>query len=118
MKRYRKGGHYWRVVWRFVAGLTKFKYFEETSLLGAGVYEGEDTAWVSTLFMECLFEAQIQIDCKSTFGTQNLRYMLSIQYLHWSIMHYAIVFIMGSREPPGTSICPLLFMTFPVMPGS
>ena len=59
----------WEVVWRFVSGLTGFKYFENCaqnpvfSCLGEGLQ-------VNNLFLHCLFEGQVQnmFECLKATG--------------------------------------------------
>ena len=62
---------HWSVVWRFVAGLTKLKYFK--SHINGDVFmtkRNENEIEVSPLFIQCLFEAQ-SVDYESIFRTKS-----------------------------------------------
>ena len=61
------------VVWRFIAGLTDFKYFKTvmTSKAFATVIDGLCVS-LSFLFIQSLFEAQITFDYKATFNTEKI----------------------------------------------
>ena len=49
----------WNVVWRFVAGLTKFKYYKGHVDSDLFIESGEDSeTWISLFTIQCLFEAQ------------------------------------------------------------
>ena len=47
----------WNVVWRFVAGLTKFKHFTTVDM-NKVLFDQLDKLHVSNFFIECLFEAK------------------------------------------------------------
>ena len=69
-KQYGSDKH-WSVVWRFVAGLTKLKYFK--SHINGDVFmtkRNENEIEVSPLFIQCLFEAQ-SVDYESIFRTKS-----------------------------------------------
>ena len=54
----------WNVVWRFVAGLTEFKFLDSSSV---GISKHYNT--LTVFFTQCLFEAQhMKIDFAYTFG--------------------------------------------------
>ena len=56
------GDKRWNVVWRFVAGLTKFKYFQGHIMKHKTYSKGpmqEDEIIVTGHFIQCLFEAQM-----------------------------------------------------------
>ena len=58
LKRYGKK-YRWKVVWRFVAGLTKFKHFTAIDMNRVFCHKlSHDTINVSDFFIECLFEAK------------------------------------------------------------
>ena len=62
---------HWSVVWRFVAGLTKLKYFK--SHINSDVFMTKSNEYeieVSRLFIQCLFEAQ-SVDYESIFRTKS-----------------------------------------------
>lgn len=59
----------WSVVWRFVAGITKFEYFEEYAKAFCSLNK-EHIFNVSKFFIQCLFEAQTQHNLKSTIGAK------------------------------------------------
>ena len=66
----------WNVVWRFVAGLTEFKFLNSFSLAAFSKQEVE----LSTFFIQCLFEAQcVKIDFQSTFGHDAMVCKIDIQ---------------------------------------
>ena len=54
----------WEVVWRFVSGLTGFKYFMDSVRCDAFVSESEDDDYlgVNNLLLHCLFEGQFVFD--------------------------------------------------------
>ena len=57
----------WEVVWRFLSGLTGFKYFNNSVLNPAFSYlVGEESVVVENLFLHCLFEGQPQDILKAT----------------------------------------------------
>ena len=61
----------WNVVWRFVAGLTEFKYLDSFSI-AAFLFDGK----ISSLFVQCLFEAHsIKLDFQSTFGSKTMTFI-------------------------------------------
>ena len=58
----------WNVVWRFVAGLTEFKFFEGHEFSSAfSKYPSKRTRELKIFFIHCLFEAQKVLDFESTF---------------------------------------------------
>ena len=60
----------WNVVWRFVAGLTEFKFFLDSPPVAVVLNKKEE---LSTFFIQCLFEAQsMKLDFKSTFGYETM----------------------------------------------
>ena len=52
------GDKRWNVVWRFVAGLTKFEHFQGHIMKHETYGKGEDKIIVTDHFIQCLFEAQ------------------------------------------------------------
>ena len=65
----------WEVVWRFVSGLTGFKYFIDSVRCDAFVSESknDDYLKVQNLFLHCLFEGQFVLDYQAVMGCNNLR---------------------------------------------
>ncbi len=60
----------WNVVWRFVAGLTKFHYLDSHAKSSAFCNYSNDRWYLKTFLIQCLFEAQISLDFESAFGTK------------------------------------------------
>ena len=60
----------WNVVWRFVAGLTKFCLLKSYTNCVSFLDNPKIGETFTTFFIHCLFEAQIVIDFKSTFGVE------------------------------------------------
>ena len=60
----------WEVVWRFLSGLTGFKYFENSVQNPVFSCLGEECLKVKNLFLHCLFEGQRQdiFDCLKATG--------------------------------------------------
>ena len=62
----------WEVVWRFVSGLTGFKYFENSvqNPVFSCLVEHLESLDVENLFLHCLFEGQVQdmSDCLKATG--------------------------------------------------
>ena len=58
----------WEVVWRFVAGLTSFHYFEGSIQCNAFGTRTEDCVIVENLLLHCLFEGQVNINFATAFG--------------------------------------------------
>ena len=61
----------WNVVWRFVAGLTKFEGYNNYNIITNDFIEYRDNHEIclSLLFIQCLFEAQAVDHFSSIFGT-------------------------------------------------
>ena len=60
----------WEVVWRFLSGLTGFKYFENSVQNPVFSRLGKEGLQVKNLFLHCLFEDQVQdmFDCLIATG--------------------------------------------------
>ena len=59
----------WEVVWRFLSGLTGFKYFKNSVLNPVFSCLVEESLKVEDLFLHCLFEGQVQaMDCLKATG--------------------------------------------------
>ena len=59
----------WNVVWRFVAGLTEFKFLDSFSIASFLDRSRE----ISIFFIQCLFESQsMKLDFQSTFGKKTM----------------------------------------------
>ena len=57
----------WNLVWKFVSGLTCFRFFETFVKNSVFLVSEEQHLEVSMFLMECLFEAQFQLDLKSVY---------------------------------------------------
>lgn len=81
----------WHTIWRFVAGLTKFKYFEKiwhNELFE--IKKSPKSIQVTQLFIHCLFEAQTQFDYKSTYGVNSVQYRCNSSPLDRYALGYCI----------------------------
>ena len=62
----------WEVVWRFLSGLTGFKYFENSvqNFVFSSLIVATNVLKVENLFLNCFFEGQVQdiFDCLKTTG--------------------------------------------------
>ena len=86
---------YWEVVWRFVAGLTKFRFLQTCSELLT-----EDK--VDMLFVQCLFEAHdIKVDFGSTFNSKEVTEMaVKSQYGLADLDYYALGYCVANCTTP------------------
>ncbi len=76
----------WDIVWRFVAGMTKFSFL--------GTYQAKspfrtEDEWLTPLFIECLFESRKVIDFQSIFN-YNTQYWKTISFLESSFYHFEL----------------------------
>ncbi len=76
----------WDIVWRFVAGMTKFSFL--------GTYQAEspfrtEEEWLTPLFIECLFESQKVIDFQSIFNN-NTQYCKIESLSESSFYHFEV----------------------------
>ncbi len=76
----------WDIVWRFVAGMTQFSFL--------GTYQAEspfrnEQGWLTTLFIECLFESQKLIDFQSIFNN-NTQYWRNDYFGKNSFYHFQV----------------------------
>ena len=64
----------WKVVWRFVSGLTEFQYFIDSVRCDAFVSVPKDSEYltVKSLLLNCLFEGQLLLDCMAVFGINKI----------------------------------------------
>ena len=62
----------WNLVWKFVSGLTRFKFFETLVKNSVFLVPTEEHFKVSMFLMECLFEAQVHLDFKGVYGYDNI----------------------------------------------
>ena len=78
----------WNVVWRFVAGLTKFKYLNKSSVRAFSEADGV----LNYFFVQCLFEAQsVKLAFSSIFGQKSmLLYSRSDSSLDYYALGYCI----------------------------
>ena len=61
----------WNVVWRFVAGLTEFKYLDSSSITAFL----DRSRMINAFFIQCLFEAQgIKLDFLHSFGSKTMTF--------------------------------------------
>ena len=81
----------WEVVWRFLSGLTGFKYFENSVQNFAFSCLGEECLEVKNLFLHCLFEGQRQdiFDCPKATG-MNFKTVYSSQAYTSPLDRYAL----------------------------
>ena len=81
----------WEVVWRFLSGLTGFKYFENNVQNPAFSYLGVEGIHVENIFLHCLFEGQVQdmSDCLKATG-MNFKTVYSNQYSTSALDRYAL----------------------------
>ena len=72
----------WEVVWRFVSGLTRFKYFENNlqNLYCSCLFHPKECLEVTKLFLHCLFEGQL----KDTFDFVKATGRKLVSYTHHS----------------------------------
>lgn len=62
----------WNVVWRFVSGLTGFEYFKNITGTETFTLTLKDKFEVLPLFIQCLYEAQIEFDYTTAFKTDTI----------------------------------------------
>ena len=81
----------WEVVWRFVSGLTGFKYFENSVQNPVFSCLGVEGLQVENLFLHCLFEGQVHdmYDCLKATG-MNFKTVNSVQNNTSPLDRYAL----------------------------
>ena len=64
----------WELVWRFVSGLTGFRYFVDSVKCDAFVFASENDVYleVRNLLLHCLFESQLMFDCIKVLGRNKI----------------------------------------------
>ena len=81
----------WNVVWRFVAGLTEFKFLDSCHVKAFLDLDGIsklNSRRLNAFLIQCLFEAQsVKLDFQSTFGHQS---MLCSSMCGTSLHYYAL----------------------------
>ena len=88
----------WNVVWRFVAGLTEFKYLDSSSIR-AFLARSRN---INIFFMQCLFEAQnVKLDFQSTFGDKTMPCRVS--NYNTSLDCYALGYCIANCTTPESS---------------
>ena len=81
----------WNVVWRFVAGLTKFKHYEDHL---EHVFTDEFRGDVKVFFIQCLFEAQTIHHLKSFFKMSQCK--VSYIYLYTPLDLYVLGYCLAN----------------------
>ncbi len=91
----------WNVVWRFVAGLTQFKYINNLDVLKSVGFVKDRSSGVAVElpFVQCLYEAQIKIKIDSLLGTESRLYYEShsLSPLDLYALGYSIAYSDGSK---------------------
>ena len=82
----------WNVVWRFVAGLTKLKGYDNYITDNHVFIESREDHQItlSEFFIQCLFEAQAVDHFSSIFGTPPTIIHVAIRYFHTVLDCYAV----------------------------
>ena len=81
----------WEVVWRFLSGLTGFKYFENSVQNPVFSCLGEEGLQVENLFLHCLFEGQVHDMSGCLKATEmNFKTVFSNQYFTSPLDRYAL----------------------------
>ena len=62
----------WNLVWKFVSGLTCFRFFETLVKNSVFLVSEEQHLEVTMFLMECLFEAQFHLDFKSIYHAHKI----------------------------------------------
>ena len=62
----------WNMVWRFLAGLTGFEYYKGTINCDAFVTIKENKLELSSLLIQCVYEACIKLDYTGLFGSKEI----------------------------------------------
>ena len=81
----------WMTVWRFVSGLTRFRYFEQKFVRNRVFCDTKgDYLEVTQFLIDCLYEAQIEIDYELLFGSHKLTVDKGIRRSTSSLDKYAL----------------------------
>ena len=89
----------WNVVWRFVAGLTEFRYLDSSSIAAFSRVNTE----INVFFIQCLFEAQsIKLDFQHTFGSNTMSFDEYYSY-YTSLDYYALGYCIANCTTPESS---------------
>jgi hypothetical protein len=81
----------WNVVWRFVAGLTKFRWYEDHIDRSLFIYERGHKVHSFIFFFQCLFEAQSTEFISSTFkSSSTTAYNITLSYYHTALAAYSV----------------------------
>ena len=111
---FRRNGHdeRWNVVWRFVAGLTEFKYLDKSSVRAFSEVDGKFNPHRLNLFLiQCLFEAQtVKLDFQSTFRHKSMRFTIATG-TSWD--HYALGYCIANCTTRESSWKIKLYTVFP-----
>ena len=86
----------WNVVWRFVAGLTKFHCLRSYANCSSFV-NVDKGGTLTAFFIQCLYEAQIVIDFASTFGTASKSCICGYSELYSPLDYYALGYCIAIR---------------------
>ena len=87
----------WNVVWRFVAGLTKFKFLDSSSIAAFLRDKGE----INVFHIQCLFEAQsVKLDFQHTFGSTTMSFCETDVT---SLDYYALGYCIANCTTPESS---------------
>ena len=87
----------WNVVWRFVAGLTEFRYLDSSSIAAFSRVNTE----INVFFIQCLFEAQsIKLDFQHTFGSNTMSFY---ERTSTSLDYYALGYCIANCSTPESS---------------
>ena len=90
------------MVWRFVAGLTKFKHYEGHMDSDLFVESRTDSETKISLFtIQCLFEAQSVDHFSSILARPQLQFFKIITVLLWMHMLLVSVLLTSTIKPPG-----------------
>ena len=95
MQAFQKYGHNerWRLIWRFVAGLTKLQYFKNITYNKVFADTGKSGVLVHTFFLLCLFEAELkyEFDFTSIARAKSVRFEQEVKF--FATNHRYIIFI-------------------------
>ena len=92
----------WNVVWRFIAGLTGFKYFKTVMTCRAFMTIENEVPSLSRLFIQSLFEAQMTFDYKASFNTDRISACSEWPYDDAPLDNYALGYCIASSAPTAT----------------